>query len=339
MAAIRRYITPPKWWSQQHMEDTVPVYIRAIEQMCLDAGLVKSTNADNMDTSNIVLPTWPMTGVANSYNNTCSKKLSFDFADPMQVQLPIRIEFTFGYYCYSKNTTPHENYYPYFNYTGVKVGIVGPDNNIRIGREFNSSYKYGYSSVLSDAFYKTLPDYRPYTEFGGMDSFVSVSDGFVAMSILPEFAESHNTTMYYSTEVLFTVERSFDNTNTPTGRNINLVCVTNSDITTSARLYTFVMSKDKSVFSTLDTMYYYNTPHNYNMGNLILYPFLHFNEDYTVQQSSNYCGVKDAVLSVGVEAAVSINDMPPVNFIKTSTRDATNYPSASTLCGLMVKFE
>lgn len=342
MTAIRRYIEPPKWWSQDHMVETVPTFIRAVEQLCLDAGLVKSSTADNMDTSNITLPTFPMTGAVGSWNNTCSKTLSFDLNDSMQTSLPIRIEFAFGYYCQNTNTKTSDNYYPYFNYTNVRVGVIDKSTNKLVNAQsFVSASKTSYTSQNTSVFYKTIDDYRPFTEFGGMDSFINVSDGFVAMSILPEFSESTTATTRYSTEIFFMLERSFDDLNIPTPDNINLICV-NSAIsfnTTTSRLYTYVIARDTPIFSTLDTMNYYTTPHDYNKGNLILFPFMHFNVNYSIQQSPNFCGINTNVLSVGVETMVSINDMPAVNFIKTSVRDSTNYPTASTNCGLLFRFE
>lgn len=336
MTAIRRYIAPPEWWSQSNIDRTVVPYIKSIEQLCLDAGLVKSDIIDNMDTDNITLPSFPTT-ILNSYNNVCSKKLSFDLNDTMQAQLPIRIEFTFGYYAYNASTHG-SNYYPYYNMTQVRVGLINSSNKMDIYKEFTSSRIRSNSAAISDAVMKTREGFPPYVNYSNLESFICVRDGFVMMNILPDFSQSDNTAVIPTTDIFFAIERSFDDTLTPTADDINLISSNSTTLESSSRLYTHVMGKHNNVYTTFDTMQYYVIPTQYSAGKIILYPFTHMGLNYTTKQSPNFCGVNNAVLSPTVELDVSVGDNPPAKFIRTSNNGSMNYANVPS-CAVLFKFE
>lgn len=336
MTAIRRYIEPPRWWSQDEIDASVVPFIKSVEQLCLDAGLVKSDLIDNMDTDNISLPSFPAT-TSIRYDNVCTKKLSFDLNDSMQSQLPIRIEFTFGYYTYN-TSSQGSTYYPYYNYIKIRVGIINANNTMSVFRDFSNTKVRSASSTISDSYMKSRDGFPPYTYFSGMDSFICVRDGFVAINILPDYSQSDNTSTQNTTEVFFAIERSFDENNTPTADNINLISPNTTSVDTSNMLYTYVMSLTADVYSTSDTMNYFPLPSQYSEGKIILYPFSHMNSNYTMQQSPNFCGIDSNVLSPTVEVDVSVGDNPPSKFIRTSNNASSNYP-VSTRCAAMFKFE
>lgn len=94
---IKRFISPPRWGSDENAKISMKSYIKNVESMLIDSGLVKSVVDDNMDTDNIDFPLLSLVTVTNNASNSfyIDKPLQFDMVDSGQAVTPIRIKFWF----------------------------------------------------------------------------------------------------------------------------------------------------------------------------------------------------------------------------------------------------
>lgn len=328
MTMIRRYIEPPSWLDTDY-KVTVSKFIKDIEQLCLDAGLVKSNEVDNLDTNNI-----DYSGIKINESGWQSLPyLWFNLNDTMQTELPVQLGFSIAKY---RNNS--SSLYPPFLvvYTYVKVN----------GRTVSGG---NYCSAHNSSG-PTARNGKPYTYNNQSDSFIINNDGFISVNICPGFMEGGGTTDYTSPGHLssVTIERSFDS-GAYTAENIN-VFLSPSNYTVAHPMRVYV-GNTESITEVQSTFIYYNMNNNngvFSKGKLQLHTVYHIYNNGALMPSPNILAVYRYALTETAEVNAQINGINhkfialpagDPNFVNTTSIRTTSCNVYGTEGKLIVRVE
>ena len=304
MTAIRRYIQAPLWDGDDFIANNVK-FMKDLEQLLLDAGLVKSNVADNLDMDTFDMSEWFESNKDRiSYNYI--PLLVFNMNDSIQNELPISIKFAFGFY--RGGTHPYHPYHPYMH-----VSIYASDNT---QSAYTSPHTSNAPAGSSSSTVRT-----PTVTDDEYDSFVTNIDGFLSVNICNGFGTDSG---QYSADgrtkppmsfCSFQVERSFDELGNYTAENVNVFLPYGSGVG-AKNMRNVVLTPDERFTETQTTYVYFNKYNKpFSKGKVVFHSMYHVFNDSTVKPSPNMLAIADAVLHPTQEIKLSINSQPESNFI------------------------
>lgn len=292
---IKRYIPAPYCGSQSIAQNTFIPYIKGIEQMFLDAGLVKSNTSTNIDTDNIQLP-----NVRNTGYNYMSKVLEFDLNDSMQVTNPFRIGMQFGTYWDNSATSSSYGVYPIF--LVCKTYVINGITNERVITS-NSTYMYGYTTRYAPHKYTTSGDYQAEVYDARADSFIIAKDGFFAMCLSPGYDQYNQSAdnVHRPESSLFSlvIERC--------GENINVLCPGTSQ-TSLDGIVGYTYRHGAEAIRTDSLTHYTDNGIVYQNGKIVVFPKYIVDENNYIEQSKNVVIVNADTLNHSSEIDLIVNN-------------------------------
>jgi len=283
MTVIKRRIEPPTAYNYDNANTTYKQYIIDIEKLMLDAGLVKSSTADNIDVT--AIPDFPVFDETSDGDFYIPGALSFDLNDVYQADFPVRMSIHFGIYKYNTNSS----WWRQLIY--VRVGAVNiATNEIETTK---SAYAFTPMYLYNTASSSTI-SYRDY----GLASFINVKPGLVCVCINPGFGESDTA----NTNIFFIIERNFDNNYAYNATGCNIIIGDNTLSTSStSQLHTCAIHETNDTITTTATFIYVPSQNYLANGKLITLPVMHINDTTHVIQSPNMAITHDRAVSGGQE--------------------------------------
>lgn len=299
---INRFIKDPVWGNDAFAALNVKPYLKNVESMLIDAGLVKSDVVDNLDTDNITLPSISL-ATSPSTNNIfyIDKPLQFDMNDIGQSTLPIRLKFYMGFFRYA-NTKNGTSEYPVFVVS--KLEVVNITTGTIIFTSY-SNYIESYTTYIASSFEYFIPN--SYTI--NAKSSVIYRDGFLAINITPDWYEYGTSFMDRAASMFTIIIERYDG-------NINIIAPITNQMS-AAGFGNYVYGVVTPLSRSESMCHYVDTGGIYSDGKLPIFPYFISNGN-EIKQSSNIAFVNSKSMATSTKIKVTDNNANEIDFIAFS---------------------